>query len=46
MKQRARELGGELKLSNLGPGTLLELQIPYNSVNREPSEILNGCASD
>ena len=46
MKQRARELGGELKLSNLGPGTLLELQIPYTLVTRESSEILNGCASN
>jgi PAS domain S-box-containing protein len=46
MRQRARELGGELKLSNLGPGTLLELQIPYSSVTRDPSEILNGCASN
>jgi PAS domain S-box-containing protein len=45
MRQRARELGGELKLSNLDPGTLLELQIPYSSLSREPSEILNGCTS-
>jgi len=38
--ERARELGGELKLSNLDPGTLLELQIPYSSLSREPSEII------
>jgi signal transduction histidine kinase len=46
MRQRARELGGELKLSNLEPGTLLELQIPYSSVAREPSVVLNGFASN
>ncbi|MFY9789900.1 MAG: PAS domain-containing protein [Candidatus Sulfotelmatobacter sp.] len=46
MRQRARELGGELKLSNLEPGTLLELQIPYTLATRDSSEVLNGCASN
>jgi len=39
MKQRAKELGGHLKLTNLDPGTLLELEIPYSSVLRESSEM-------
>jgi PAS domain S-box-containing protein len=42
MKQRAREFGGELRLSNAEPGTLLELIIPCNSVVREPSAVLDG----
>ena len=44
MKQRAREFGGELRLSNASPGTLLELMIPSNSVLRDPSTVLDGCA--
>jgi PAS domain S-box-containing protein len=39
MKQRARELGGHLRLSNLEPGTLVELQIPCGSAAQGPSEI-------
>jgi PAS domain S-box-containing protein len=39
MKQRAKELGGELRLSNLEPGTLVELKIPCGSVTPEPSDI-------
>jgi PAS domain S-box-containing protein len=44
MRQRARELGGELRLENAKPGTLLELVLPYETAVREA--ILNGCASD
>ena len=44
MKQRAREFGGELRLSNVHPGTLVELVIPGSSVLREPTAILDGCA--
>jgi PAS domain S-box-containing protein len=44
MKQRAREFGGQLRLSNVHPGTLVELIIPCNSVLREPSAVLDGCA--
>jgi two-component system, NarL family, sensor kinase len=36
MKQRAKEFGGELRLSNAQPGTLVELLIPCQSVLREP----------
>jgi PAS domain S-box-containing protein len=44
MKQRAKEFGGELRLSNVHPGTLVELIIPCNSVLREPSAVLDGIA--
>jgi PAS domain S-box-containing protein len=37
MKQRAKEFGGELRLTNVDRGTLVELTIPSNSVLREPS---------
>jgi PAS domain S-box-containing protein len=46
MKQRARELGGELRLVNAQPGTLVELTIPCGSVLREPNAVMDGCASD
>ena len=39
MKQRAREFGGELRISNAGPGTLLELMIPCPSGMRESSDV-------
>ncbi len=44
MKQRAKELGGELHLRNMHPGTLLELKLPRKSALREPSTVLDGCA--
>lgn len=43
MKQRALEFGGELRLSNANPGTLLELIIPSTSVLGETNAVLNGC---
>ena len=43
MKQRAKEFGGELRLANASPGTLLELRIPCSSALREPSPVLDGC---
>ncbi|MGA7400726.1 MAG: PAS domain-containing protein [Candidatus Sulfotelmatobacter sp.] len=46
MKQRARELGGELRLRNALPGTVVELSIPSNSVSRDSSPVLDVCASD
>ena len=45
MKQRAREFGGELRLTNATPGTLLELVLPCGSVLREPNGVLDGCVS-
>jgi|CZKJ01.1.fsa_nt_gi PAS domain S-box-containing protein len=44
MKQRAKEFGGELRLTNAHPGTVVELIIPSGSVLREPSAVLDGCA--
>jgi PAS domain S-box-containing protein len=44
MKQRAKEFGGELRLTNAHPGTLVELRIPCSSVLRERSAVLDGCA--
>jgi PAS domain S-box-containing protein len=44
MKQRAKEFGGELRLTNAHPGTLVELVIPCGSVLRERSAVLDGCA--
>jgi PAS domain S-box-containing protein len=35
MKQRAREFGGELRLTNVHPGTLIQLTMPCSSVLRE-----------
>jgi PAS domain S-box-containing protein len=46
MKQRARELGGELRLRNALPGTVVELTIPGRSVSRNSSPMLDVCASD
>ncbi len=43
MKQRAKEFGGELRLSNADPGTLLELMIPSSLALRESNAVLNGC---
>jgi two-component system NarL family sensor kinase len=31
ISHRAKELGGELRLSNANPGTLVEVTIPYNA---------------
>src|SRR6202166_4720827 len=40
IKQRAREFGGELRLSNANPGTLVELLIPHTSGLREAGALL------
>ncbi len=42
MKQRASEFGGELRLTNTHPGTLVELTIPCSSALREPSAVSDG----
>ncbi|MFZ0814033.1 MAG: PAS domain-containing protein [Candidatus Sulfotelmatobacter sp.] len=39
MRQRAKEFGGELRLTNAHPGTLVELMIPSSSVLREPTVV-------
>src|SRR6202521_4248245 len=43
MKKTPKECGGELRLTNAAPGTLLELRIPCSSALREPSPVLDGC---
>ena len=35
MKQRANELGGELRISNAAPGTLVEVVLPYKMAAQE-----------
>jgi PAS domain S-box-containing protein len=42
MKQRAREFGGELRLTNTHPGTLVELVIPCGSGLPPRSAVPNG----
>jgi PAS domain S-box-containing protein len=44
MKQRAKEFGGQLRLTNAQPGTLVELVIPSSSVLRVPAAVLDGYA--
>jgi PAS domain S-box-containing protein len=41
MKQRAKEFGGELRLKNANPGTLVELTLPCSGVLRESREVLH-----
>jgi PAS domain S-box-containing protein len=45
MKQRAKELGGTLRLTNAHPGTIVHLEIPCSSVLRESTAVLGGFAS-
>lgn len=40
MRQRAKEFGGELRLTNANPGTLVELMIPASGVLREQAAVL------
>ncbi len=40
MKQRAKEFGGELRLINAQPGTLVELTMPCSAWLREPNAVL------
>jgi signal transduction histidine kinase len=35
MKQRAHELGGELRISNAAPGTLVEVVLPYKTASQQ-----------
>jgi signal transduction histidine kinase len=39
MKQRAKEFGGQLRLTNAQPGTLVELIIPASSILREANVV-------
>jgi signal transduction histidine kinase len=46
MKQRAKEFGGELRLINANPGTLVELTIPSSSALRQASAVVNVYTAD
>ena len=41
MKQRAKEFGGELRMTNAHPGTLVEIIVPTSSVLRETNAVLD-----
>jgi PAS domain S-box-containing protein len=41
MKQRAREFGGELRLINTNPGTLVELIVPFSKSTAREVAVLN-----
>jgi PAS domain S-box-containing protein len=40
MRQRAKEFGGDVRLTNANPGTLVELTIPFSGVLREDAAVL------
>ncbi|MGC1371153.1 MAG: PAS domain-containing protein [Candidatus Sulfotelmatobacter sp.] len=40
MRQRAKEFGGDLRLANASPGTLVELTMPSSGVLRESAAVL------
>jgi PAS domain S-box-containing protein len=44
MKQRAREFGGELRVVNMNPGTLVEVVIPSKGSVFQEAMLLDGCA--
>lgn len=44
IKQRAKELGGELRIANANPGTRVEVEIPSISVGLQEPVMLDGCA--
>ena len=46
MKQRAKEFGGELRLINANPGTLVELTIPSSSALRQANAVVNVYTAD
>jgi signal transduction histidine kinase len=39
MKQRAKELGGEMRISNANPGTTVEVVIPSATMVAAPFEL-------
>jgi signal transduction histidine kinase len=38
MRQRVKELGGELRLKNIGPGTLVEVNIPTKPLTQQTAD--------
>lgn len=45
MRQRAKEFGGELRMRNLGPGTLVEVVIPYEAGTAQSPGIMASVGS-
>ena len=45
IKQRAKELGGELRLANTRPGTLVEVVIPSNGARFQDAVMIDGYVS-
>ncbi|HTW59092.1 MAG TPA: PAS domain-containing protein [Terriglobales bacterium] len=43
IKQRAKELGGELRIVNTKPGTLVEVVVPSNGAVFQDEMLLDGC---
>jgi PAS domain S-box-containing protein len=43
IKQRAKELGGELRIANTQPGTLVEVTIPSQGIVFQDAVLLDGC---
>jgi PAS domain S-box-containing protein len=44
IKQRAKELGGELRIANMNPGTQIEVVIPSKACALQEAMLLDGCA--
>lgn len=44
MNQRAKEFGGEMRISNANPGTIVEVMIPSAPLLPAEAELLGGCA--
>ena len=44
ISQRAKEFGGELRVSNANPGTMVEVTIPSRTAMPREAESLGGCA--
>jgi PAS domain S-box-containing protein len=44
IKQRAKEFGGELRIANTNPGTLVEVVIPSRDTVYQEAALLDGCA--
>lgn len=44
IKQRAKEFGGELRVSNANPGTIVEVVVPSPVAVPDPTALVNECA--
>jgi signal transduction histidine kinase len=46
MRQRAKEFGGKLRLTNTNPGTLVEIVIPAQCLVRQEAHATTSAQSD